>query len=82
VANAVPEAALTTLTLTSDAQRRLGIETAPVEHRAISGIRLLGGEILPAGGAQTTVTAPVTGTLGSETAPPTVGAELATDRRC
>lgn len=77
VANAVPEAALATLTLTDGARQRLGIETAAVEQRPMSGIRLLGGEILPAGGAQTTVTAPVTGTLGSETGPPAVGAELA-----
>ena len=46
VTAAVPEAALTTMTLTAEAQKRLGIETAPVEQRTIARSRSLGGEIV------------------------------------
>lgn len=70
------ETTLATLTLTADAQRRLGIETVVVERRAITQSRSLGADVVPAGGAQTTVTAPFTGTLSSEAAPPAVGASL------
>jgi membrane fusion protein, heavy metal efflux system len=76
VTSSVPETALTTLTLSSDAQKRLGLQTARTEHRTISRSRSLGGEIVPAGGAQTTVTAPVAGTLGIETRPPSVGSQV------
>jgi len=55
----------------------LGIETAPAEQRAVARTRSLGGEVLPAGGAQTTVAAPLAGTLGAETALPTVGSQVA-----
>ena len=64
VTAAVPEAALTTLTLTGEAQKRLGIETGVAERRTITRSRSVGGEIVPAGGAEITVTAPVAGTLG------------------
>ena len=77
VAGAVPEAALATLTLTSEAQKRLGIETAAAEHRTVTKTRSLGGEIVAAGGAQTTVTAPLAGTLGIETRLPAVGSQIA-----
>jgi cobalt-zinc-cadmium efflux system membrane fusion protein len=76
VAAAVPETALTTVTLTAEAQKRLGIETARVERRTIARSRSLGGEIVPAGGAQITVTAPVAGTLGGDTAVPAVGSHV------
>jgi membrane fusion protein, heavy metal efflux system len=75
VAAAVPETALATVTLTAEAQKRLGIETARVERRIIARIRSLGGEIVPAGGAQITVTAPVAGTLG-DTPAPAVGSHV------
>lgn len=74
---AVPEAALATVTLTDAATARLGIETAQVERRRIATTRSLGGEILPAGGAQVTVTAPVAGTLSAEAPTPVVGATVA-----
>lgn len=77
VTDAVPEAALATLTLTEAATTRLGIETAPVERRRIATTRSLGGEILPAGGAQVTVTSPVAGTLSVEATAPAVGATMA-----
>jgi cobalt-zinc-cadmium efflux system membrane fusion protein len=76
VAAAVPETALATVTLTTEAQKRLGIETARVERRTIARSRSLGGEIVPAGGAQITVTAPVTGTLGADTPVPAVGSHV------
>ena len=77
VNGAVPEAALATLTLTDAATTRLGIETAPVERRRIATTRSLGGEVLPAGGAQLTVAAPVAGTLSAEAPAPVVGATVA-----
>ena len=77
VTGAVPEAALATLTLTDAATTRLGIETAQVERRRIATTRSLGGEILPTGGAQLTVTAPVAGTLSADAATPVVGAAVA-----
>jgi cobalt-zinc-cadmium efflux system membrane fusion protein len=77
VTASVPESALTTITLSSEAQKRLGIETAPIERRTIARTRSLGGEVIPAGGAQITVTAPVAGTLGGEARVPPVGSLIA-----
>lgn len=71
------ETTLATLTLTADAQRRLGIETAVVERRVVARSRNLGADVVPAGGAQTTVTAPFTGTLANDGEPLPVGASLA-----
>jgi RND family efflux transporter MFP subunit len=63
VAAGVTEAALTTVTLTAAAAGRLGIEVATIEHRSVARARPLGGEVVPAGGAQSTVTAPFAGIL-------------------
>lgn len=71
VTGGVSEAALTTVTLSPEASRRLGIDTASIEQRGVTRTRSVGGEVIPAGGAQSTVTAPVAGTLeagGSSTA--------------
>jgi cobalt-zinc-cadmium efflux system membrane fusion protein len=76
VTAAVPESALTTITLTDEARKRLGIETAPIERRTIARTRSLGGEVVPAGGAQITVTAPVAGTLGGDARMPPVGSQV------
>jgi len=76
VASAVPESSLTTITLTADAQKRLGIETARAERRTIVRTRSVGGEIVAAGGAQIVVTAPVAGTLGGGGDVPAVGAQV------
>lgn len=73
VTGAVPEAALATVTLTDAAVARLGIETSQVEKRRIATTRSLGGEVLPAGAAQVTVTAPVAGTLSADGPAPVVG---------
>ena len=76
VSGAVPETSLTTLTLTDDARKRLGIETGQAERRTIATTRSLGGELLAAGGAQAIVTAPLAGTLGSDTRLPPVGSAV------
>lgn len=70
VAGAVPEGTLTTLTLTAEAQRRLGIESVPIQSESVGRTRSLGGEVILAGGAIVTIAAPMTGTLGPETSPP------------
>ena len=57
------EDSLTTVTLTAEAAGRLGIETAAIEQRGVIRSRTLGGDVVPAGGAQSTVTAPFAGTL-------------------
>jgi RND family efflux transporter MFP subunit len=61
------------LTLSSDAQKRLGIETGRTERQKVARSRTLGGEIVPAGGTQITITSPVAGTLGADAAAPNVG---------
>jgi RND family efflux transporter MFP subunit len=67
VEHAVPESALATLTLTPDAVRRLGIETAAVERRSVAVTRLLGGQLLVPPGRVMTVAAPTAGiVLGPE----------------
>lgn len=64
---------MTTVTLTPEAASRLGIETARVEERDITRSRTLGGDVMPAGGAQTTMTAPMAGTLEVVGPPAAVG---------
>jgi cobalt-zinc-cadmium efflux system membrane fusion protein len=57
------EAKLTTLTLTPDAERRLGVEVASVERRNLARTRSYSGELLVAPGRAITVSSPVPGTL-------------------
>jgi cobalt-zinc-cadmium efflux system membrane fusion protein len=59
----VKESDLTTITLTAEAEARLGIVTATVERRAVARSRVVGGEIAAPSGAQLAITAPVAGTL-------------------
>lgn len=73
VSNPIAETALTTITLSEAAQHRLGIETGAAERRVVTQTRTLGADVMPAGGAQLTVTAPLAGTLSSELVPPAVG---------
>jgi cobalt-zinc-cadmium efflux system membrane fusion protein len=61
VANPVGEAALTTVTLTADAVRRLGIQTASVDSLAALPTRTVGGEIVVPPGLSVVVSAPVAG---------------------
>ena len=67
VANPTTEAALATVTLTPDAEKRLAIAVAPVERRAVPSGRLVAGEVIVPPGGAIDVTAPVAGTLGGQT---------------
>ena len=63
IANPVTEGSLTTLTLTPEAVKRLGIETATAAVETVSRTRSVGGEIIAPPGGSVTVTAPAAGTL-------------------
>lgn len=57
------EAALTTVTLSPDAVKRLGIQSTAAAVEAVSGTRTLGGEVVVPEGRSVVVSAPVAGTL-------------------
>ena len=57
------EAELTTVKLTPEAVKRLGIETVTVKTESAAATRSLGGEVAVPEGRMVTVTAPVAGTL-------------------
>ena len=61
VANGVKEADLATVTLSPEAEQRLGVKTARVEKRRLPHTMRLGGEIIALPGRQAFVTAPVAG---------------------
>ena len=63
VANPVSEGSLTSITLTAEAAKRLGIETAVAAVETVSRTRSVGGEIIAPPGGSVTVTAPAAGTL-------------------
>ncbi len=63
VENAVKETDLTRVTLSPEAEKRLGIETTAVESRQIRRMRTLGGDIVVPPGRQIIVSAPLAGTL-------------------
>jgi RND family efflux transporter MFP subunit len=63
VANPVTEGNLTSITLTAEAVKRLGIETATAAIETVSRTRSVGGEIIAPPGGAVTVTAPAAGTL-------------------
>jgi membrane fusion protein, heavy metal efflux system len=63
VANPVGEGALTTVTLTPDAVRRLGIVTVAVDSAVVAPARTVGGEVLVPPGLALTVSAPIAGTV-------------------
>lgn len=63
VNNPVAETSLTTITLSSDAVRRLGIETSVAEYRTVEKSRKYGGQVTVVSGGSVTVTAPLSGTL-------------------
>ena len=79
VKNAVTEAQLTSVTLTSEAVRRLGIETAPVESLAVGASREVGGEVIVPPGQTLIVAAPVAGTVLAPTSVsiPSAGSRVA-----
>lgn len=63
VQNAVTEAQLTTVTLTPEAVRRLGILTAAVESLTVLPTRTVGGEVVVPPGLSVTISAPTAGTV-------------------
>lgn len=63
VQNAIKETDLTTITLTSQAESRLGIQTVAVEYRSVEKSRTFGGEIMSVSGRSVSVSAPMSGTL-------------------
>jgi RND family efflux transporter MFP subunit len=63
VENASPESALATVTLSPEAEARLGIQTVPVEYRKVGRTRTYGGEVVVPPGRAITVSAPVAGRL-------------------
>jgi RND family efflux transporter MFP subunit len=73
----VKEAALTSVTLTLEAEKRLAIRTATVDKRTVPRSRTLGGEIVAPSGAALAMTAPVAGTLQSPPAVPVAGSAVA-----
>ena len=63
IANPVTEGSLTSITLTVEAVKRLGIETAIAAVETVSRTRSVGGEIISPPGGAIVVTAPAAGTL-------------------
>jgi RND family efflux transporter MFP subunit len=59
------EAELSTVTLSAEAVKRLGVETAEARVEKVSEVRTLGGEIVIPEGRAIAVTAPVAGTLAA-----------------
>ncbi|MFO0758029.1 MAG: efflux RND transporter periplasmic adaptor subunit [Byssovorax sp.] len=59
----VKEIELATITLTVEAEQRLGVRTARVEKKSVASARTLGGEAVVPAGSQVTVAAPTSGTL-------------------
>jgi RND family efflux transporter MFP subunit len=77
VANPVKEAALTTVTLTPEAEQRLAIMTVAVERKTVPRTRTVGAEITPASGSLVTIVAPVAGALEPTGTVPLAGAVAA-----
>ena len=63
IANPVTEGSLTTLTLSADAVKRLGIETVTAAVETVSRTRSVGGEVISPPGGSVIVTAPAAGLL-------------------
>ncbi len=76
VANPVGEASLTSVTLSEDAVKRLGIQTATAAVETVQRSRHAGGEIIVPPGGAVTVTAPVSGTLQAPDGVPSPGARV------
>jgi len=63
IQNPVTESQLTTVTLSSEAVKRLGIETVVVESSSVTPTRTVGGEVVVPPGLSLVVSAPVAGTV-------------------
>ena len=59
----VNESDLGTITLTEEAELRLGVESSPVEKKTIRRVRIYGGEVMVPAGKTILVAAPMQGTL-------------------
>ena len=74
VQHALKEEQLATVTLAPEAETRLGVETTPIERRAVGRTRSVGGEVIAPPGQSNVVNAPIAGTLvapqGSSIPPP------------
>lgn len=69
IENPKPEGQLTTVTLSADAQKHIGIQTLTVKMESVSLTRTVGGEAIVPPGKTVMITAPMAGTLsGSRTA--------------
>jgi biotin carboxyl carrier protein len=79
VSNARPEGSLTTVTLTPEAEVRLGVELATIERRNVQRTRMIGGEVIVPPGRSMTVSAPFAGVLlpPSKGEVPVAGLQLA-----
>lgn len=73
VENAVKESELATVKLSTKAEERLGIVTAPVAVERVAQTRNFAGEIVLPPDRTVSVAAPVSGTLSASGAPPAVG---------
>ena len=63
VEGAKPETELATVTLTPEAEQRLGLTFAPVERRAVPHVRTVGGIVEAPPGRSLPITAPLAGTV-------------------
>lgn len=63
IENPVKESDLTTVKLSSEAVKRLGIQAQPMEQKSTSRTRIYSGEITSVPGQSMTMTAPVSGTI-------------------
>lgn len=72
----VKEAELTTITLTPEAEKRLGITTVVVENRQVARTRNVGGEIAAPSGTALAITAPTSGVLQAPNGMPVAGAAV------
>lgn len=73
----VKEAELTSIKLTPEAERRLGIVTVAVERRSAPRTRSVGGEVVAPSGNTLAITAPMAGVLQAPNGIPAAGATVA-----
>lgn len=76
VENAVKEGDLPTVTVSPEAQARLGISIAPIEFTSVTHMRTFGGEVVLPPDSTIIVSTPMAGTIqaGASGAPPAAGA--------
>ncbi len=81
VANPTTEAALATITLTTEAETRLGIETSEVRVENVARARTFGGDVVVPADGVVVVSAPVAGTLvAAPDGLPSIGSVVARGR--